>query len=74
MHSRPVRFLITFLALASLALSSGCSVLHELKPNRLWRLNRHTAPRGGSNVYYSIPEKPIPDEVIARAQQEAARP
>lgn len=44
---------------------SGCStfndkaksVLHNLQPHRLWRLNRHPAPR--RDVYYSVSD-PIP--------------
>lgn len=55
---------ISLLIVGALLLS-GCAafndhastVLHNLKPHRLWRLNRHPAPR--RDVYYSVPD-PIP--------------
>ncbi len=53
------------LVLAGLALgsSTGCeSLLHNLKPHRLWRLNRHSPPMAsGSSVYYSVPPPALPD-------------
>ncbi|MFP6765450.1 MAG: hypothetical protein VB858_17615 [Planctomycetaceae bacterium] len=47
---------------------SGCSTFnesvgnafHDLKPHRLWRLNRHPAPR--RDVYYSVSD-PVPQPV-----------
>lgn len=55
------------LVLAGLALGSatGCeSLLHNLKPHRLWRLNRHSPPMAsGSSVYYSVPPPPLKDVV-----------
>jgi|GEM_PF-852048 len=62
MKSTTPRLLVALLV--SLAIS-GCStfndktktVLHDLQPHRLWRLNRHPAPR--RDVYYSISD-PIP--------------
>lgn len=57
------------LLLAGLALGSamGCeSLLHNLKPHRLWRLNRHSPPMAsGSSVYYSVPPPPLKDIVSA---------
>lgn len=51
------------LVLAGLVLvsSTGCeSLLHNLKPHRLWRLNRHSPPMAsGSSVYYSVPPPPL---------------
>ena len=56
------RKLLALTALVSLLGSTGCSMLHELKPHRLWRLNQSSTPmRGGSNAYYSIPELPKPE-------------
>jgi hypothetical protein len=58
----PRRQLLALAALVSLLGSTGCSMLHELKPHRLWRLNQASSPmRGGSSAYYSIPELPRPD-------------
>lgn len=56
--------LLLFAFLVTLAIS-GCStfndktktVLHNLQPHRLWRLNRHPAPR--RDIYYSVSD-PIP--------------
>jgi hypothetical protein len=58
----PALFVIPILA--SLCLS-GCTTFsdsvgktwHNLQPHRLWRLNRHPAPR--RDVYYSVSD-PIP--------------
>jgi hypothetical protein len=67
--NRPVALLFTGL----LTFSSGCSFMHELSPNRLWRLNRTAAPRGSSpsEAYYSIPDPPVavPDEVKVSAAE-----
>lgn len=53
------------LVFAGLALGSsvGCeSLLHNLKPHRLWRLNRHSPPMAsGSSVYYSVPPPRLPE-------------
>jgi len=57
------------IVLAGLALGSatGCeSLLHNLKPHRLWRLNRHSPPMStGSSVYYSVPPPLLKDVVSA---------
>lgn len=54
--------LLALAALVSLLGSTGCSLLHELKPHRLWRLNQASSPMaGGSSAYYSIPEQPRPE-------------
>jgi hypothetical protein len=56
---------LILLVLAGLVLGSatGCgSLLHNLKPHRLWRLNRHSPPMStGSSVYYSVPPPPLSD-------------
>lgn len=56
------------LVLAGLVLgsSTGCeSLLHNLKPHRLWRLNRHSPPMAsGSSVYYSVPPPPLVDAAV----------
>jgi hypothetical protein len=56
------RPLLTLAILVSLLGSTGCSMLHELKPHRLWRLNQASSPMaGGSAAYYSVPELPRPE-------------
>lgn len=52
--SRLIPVVVAGLALGS---ATGCeSLLHNLKPHRLWRLNRHSPPMtSGSSVYYSVP-------------------
>lgn len=64
----PVSRLI-FVILAGLVLGSvtGCGTLfHNLKPHRLWRLNRHSPPMAtGSSPYYSVPPPPLPDMISA---------
>ncbi len=65
MTSPARRLFALVLFLATFALS-GCTtfnehastVIHNLKPHRLWRLNRHPAPR--RDVYYSVSD-PIPE-------------
>jgi hypothetical protein len=37
--------------------SSGCAMMHELQPHRLWRWNRNPAP--SSDPYFSVSD-PIP--------------
>ncbi|MBI1313769.1 hypothetical protein GC176_20955 [bacterium] len=55
------RQLLALTALVSLLGSTGCAMLHELQPHRLWRLNQASSPMaGGSAAYYSIPELPVP--------------
>jgi hypothetical protein len=58
------------IVLAGLALGSatGCeSLLHNLKPHRLWRLNRHSPPMAsGSSPYYSVPPPPLKDIVSGK--------
>jgi len=75
-------FLIPFLVALGV---SGCSTFnesvgrtfHDLKPHRLWRLNRHPAPR--RDVYYSVsdpvpmPEKSGPVEPASEITAGAAR-
>ncbi|MBL6704559.1 MAG: hypothetical protein ISQ06_00500 [Planctomycetaceae bacterium] len=61
--SRLIPIVIAGLALGS---ATGCdSLLHNLKPHRLWRLNRHSPPMStGSSVYYSVPPPPLPEVVL----------
>ncbi|NQV27463.1 MAG: hypothetical protein HQ518_24195 [Rhodopirellula sp.] len=58
---------LIFFVLAGLVLGSatGCdSLLHNLKPHRLWRMNRHSPPMStGSSVYYSVPPPSLKDVV-----------
>lgn len=51
------RLSAVLVVLLTLGSSVGCdSLLHNLKPHRLWRLNRHSPPMAsGSSVYYSVP-------------------
>ncbi len=37
--------------------SSGCAMMHELQPHRMWRWNRGPAP--SSNPFFSVSD-PIP--------------
>lgn len=55
------RWFLLFLAGLVLGSATGCdSLLHNLKPHRLWRLNRHSPPMAsGSSVYYSVPPPPL---------------
>lgn len=63
------RNLFSILLAAVLAGLSGCSLLHELKPHRLWRLNQASSPMsGGSSAYYSVPEQPRLPESPASAE------
>ena len=61
--SRLIPIVIAGLALGS---ATGCeSLLHNLKPHRLWRLNRHSPPiASGSSVYYSVPPPPLPEVAL----------
>jgi hypothetical protein len=56
------RLFLIVLAGLVLGSSTGCeSLLHNLKPHRLWRLNRHSPPMStGSSVYYSVPPPSLP--------------
>lgn len=38
--------------------SSGCSLMHDLQPHRMWRWNRGPAP--STNPFFSISD-PIPE-------------
>ena len=57
------RLILIVLAGLALGSSTGCeSLLHNLKPHRLWRLNRHSPPMAsGSSVYYSVPPPLLKD-------------
>jgi hypothetical protein len=61
------RFILLIIAGFILTSVIGCdSLLHNLKPHRLWRLNRHSPPMStGSSVYYSVPPPPLKDDVAA---------
>lgn len=52
---KALRILIVMLAASS---AVGCTALdrtlHELKPHRLWRLNRHDAPGREDAAFYSV--------------------
>jgi hypothetical protein len=72
--------LLVIPVLASLCLS-GCATIndsvgnawHNLQPHRLWRMNRHPAPR--RDVYYSVSD-PIPgltDETLHEAESSAVQ-
>jgi hypothetical protein len=69
--SRLILLLLTGLVLGS---ATGCdSLLHNLKPHRLWRLNRHSPPMStGSSVYYSVPPPLLSDSVTEEPEIEAA--
>lgn len=56
-----IRFRNLTLGLVASALltSTGCSLLHNLKPHRLWRLNRATNGMD-SGAYFSVAD-PIPE-------------
>lgn len=58
---RTSRLISAALAAFLLTTGVGCgSLFHNLKPHRLWRLNRHSSPMAsGSGVYYSVPDPPI---------------
>lgn len=51
------RFGFTGLMGFVLLCSSGCAMMHELQPHRLWRWNRNPAP--SSDPYFSVSD-PIP--------------
>jgi hypothetical protein len=61
------RLILVILAALVLGSATGCGTLfHNLKPHRLWRLNRHSPPMtSGSSVYYSVPPPPLPDIISA---------
>ena len=44
--------------------STGCALMHEVQPHRLWRFNRGPAP--SSNPYFSVSD-PIPQTALHRA-------
>ena len=72
----PARSLIAAALFVTLPLS-GCTTFkehatttfHNLQPHRLWRLNRHPAPR--RDVYYSVSD-PIPALPTASIAGESA--
>ena len=49
------RLVIAGICCASLGLGTGCALLHELKPHRLWRLNRQPPPPSTANFSVSDP-------------------
>ncbi|MAT13870.1 MAG: hypothetical protein CMJ46_01210 [Planctomyces sp.] len=51
-----VRFLLTALAIAAwVSTSTGCSLLHNLQPHRLHRMNRQSPP--SSSAMFSVEDK-----------------
>lgn len=62
LHPRTFSMVLVGLVLFS---ATGCdSLLHNLKPHRLWHLNRHSPPMAsGSSPYYSVPDPPIEQTV-----------
>lgn len=74
----PARCLLAPALLAALTLS-GCTTFkehaattfHNLQPHRLWRLNRHPAPR--RDVYYSVSD-PIPASLTPLKVDETVEP
>lgn len=67
---------LILLVLAGLVLGSatGCgSLLHNLKPHRLWRLNRHSPPMAsGSSPYYSVAPPPLSRVESSQRESEPA--
>ncbi len=53
-----MRTLKIALLLMALGSSVGCTtmdkMMHELKPHRLWRFNRHPAPGRADSAFYSV--------------------
>jgi hypothetical protein len=62
------RLILAILAGLVLGSATGCDTLfHNLKPHRLWRLNRHSPPMAsGSSPYYSVPPPPLSDIIPVR--------
>jgi hypothetical protein len=56
------------LALELVAMT-GCTLLHELQPHRLWRLNRQPAPTSSAN--FSVSD-PLPADAHAVLRDPAA--
>ncbi|HAD58637.1 MAG TPA: hypothetical protein DCG12_05305 [Planctomycetaceae bacterium] len=59
------RILSTLAVLSLLVVSTGCqSIMHELQPHRLWRMNYSDPPgRSAAGSYFSLSDdldKPIP--------------
>lgn len=52
------RFGFCVLASALWLASSGCALMHEMQPHRLWRWNRGPAP--STNPFFSVSD-PIPE-------------
>ena len=67
------RLIPVFLTGLAVISSTGCdSLLHNLKPHRLWRLNRHSPPMAtGSSVYYSVPDPPM-ETALSEFREESA--
>lgn len=70
------RLSAVLVALLTLGSSVGCdSLLHNLKPHRLWRLNRHSPPMAsGSSVYYSVPPPSLAGPDFDVPLEEAVEP
>lgn len=51
------RLSFSVLAVGLWLTSSGCSMMHELQPHRMWRWNRGPAP--STNPFFSVSD-PIP--------------
>ncbi len=49
-----------FLLLVLICSSTGCTMMENLKPHQLWKLNRQKAPTSESaDSYFSIPAEPV---------------
>ncbi|MCA9036830.1 MAG: hypothetical protein KDA91_16965 [Planctomycetaceae bacterium] len=60
MKRHSIQILNHFLMILALG-SAGCSsIMHELKPHRLWRLNYHEPMGRTDGQYYSI-DDPLPN-------------
>ena len=66
------RLILLLLAGLVVGSATGCdSLLHNLKPHRLWRLNRHSPPMAsGSSPYYSVPPPPLSEIVSEQPEFE----
>ncbi len=49
------RLVIGGMLCALLSSGTGCALMHELKPHRLWRLNRQPPPPSTANFSVSDP-------------------
>ncbi len=57
------RFGLLLIIGVMMASSSGCALMHEMQPHRLWRWNR--GPSHSSDPYFSVSD-PIPDSAFQR--------